>query len=70
MMNLLCSTKVLFDINTCIGNMFLKSRVIDGETIVKITGGIVKHVYEVILLRLKKKRGENENEKKNQKMEI
>ena len=34
-----------------IRNMFLKFKVIDGEYIVKISIGIVKHVYEVILFR-------------------
>ena len=31
--------------------MFLKFRVIDGEYIVKLSRGIVKHVYKVILFR-------------------
>ena len=31
-------------------NKFLKFRVIDGENIVKISRGIVEHVYDVILV--------------------
>ena len=36
--------------------MFLKFRVIDGEYIVKISRGVVKHVYKVVLLQFVKVR--------------
>ena len=39
-----------------IRNMFLKYRVIDGENIVKISRGIVEHIYEVKTFRLLKVR--------------
>ena len=45
---LLYLTEVLRDIY--IGNTFLKFSVIDGEYIVKISRGIIKHVYEVMML--------------------
>ena len=35
-----------FFLSVYIRNMFLKSRVIDSEYIVKISRGIVKHVYK------------------------
>ena len=41
-------TEVLLDIYR---NIFLKFRVIDGEYIVKISRGIIKHVYEVMTFR-------------------
>ena len=39
-----------------VGNIFLKFRVIDGEYIVKISRGIIKHVYEVMTFRYLKVR--------------
>ena len=47
-------TEVLLDIY--IRNMFVKFRVIDGENIVKISRGIVEHIYEVKTFRLLKVR--------------